>query len=418
MSKHIETIIIGGGQAGLAASYYLTRAERPHLVLERSSLIANAWRDQRWDSFTLVTPNWMLRLPGAEYRGPDPNGFLTRDEVVEYLEQYVARFRLPVMYGAEVRSVSGNASGDYRIGTSAGTYESDNVIVATGLYQRPKIPVFADKLPSQIRQMHSSEYRNPASLPAGAVIVVGAGQSGAQIAEELYQSGRRVFLAIGRTLRAPRRYRGRDVHEWSQALGLWDRTVDQLQSPKDKFEVHPTISGKAGGRSLNLHQFARDGVELLGRVRGVRGGALLLAPNLEQHLAEADQFEARATQAIDHYIIEKRIDAPMESLPSLTDGFGEPPTLRLNLEANCISTVIWASGYSFDFSLIHLPVRDADGYPIQTRGISEFPGLYFLGLPWLHSRKSGILYGVGEDAEYVVSNIVQASRPQKLQLAS
>jgi putative flavoprotein involved in K+ transport len=194
--------------------------------------------------------------------------------------------------------------------------------------------------------------------------------------------------------------------------------VDQLQSPKDKFEVHPTISGKAGGRSLNLHQFARDGVELLGRVRGVQGGALLLAPNLEQHLAEADQFEARATQAIDRYIIEKRIDAPMEPLPTLTDGFGEPPTLRLNLEANCISTVIWASGYSFDFSLIHLPVCDPDGYPIQTRGISEFPGLYFLGLPWLHSRKSGILYGVGEDAEYVVSNIVQSSRPQKLRLAS
>jgi len=418
MNKYVETIIVGGGQAGLAASYYLSQAKRPHLILERSPHAAHAWRDQRWDSFTLVTPNWTVRMPGAEYDGPDPKGFLTRDQVVEYLEQYVARFRLPVRYGVEVTSVRRRPHGYYLINTSAGTYESYNVIVATGLYQGPKIPTFADRIPPQIRQMHSSEYRNPGALPAGAVVVVGAAQSGTQIAEELYLSGRRVFLSVGRTLRTPRRYRGRDVHEWSQLLGMWDRTVEQLRSPKEKFEVHPTISGRAGGRSLNLHQFARDGVVLMGRLQDVRDGEMVLAPDLSDHLAEADQFESKLTQVIDKYVAEECIDAPGEALPKLNDGYMAPKILRLDLGANHITSVIWATGYRFDYSMIHLPVRDADGYPIQRRGISRFPGLYFLGMPWLHSRKSSILLGVAEDAAYVADHIIVSTRLEKLGIAS
>jgi putative flavoprotein involved in K+ transport len=406
MPKYVETIVIGGGQAGLAASYYLTKAGRPHIVFERSAWAAHAWRDQRWDSFTLVTPNWTVRMPGAEYDGADPNGFLTRDQVVDYFERYVARFRLPVKYGVEVRSVSRDSAGAYSLDTSGGAYESDNIIVATGFYQRPKIPAYASKLPPHIHQMHSGEYRNPAALAAGAVLVVGAGQSGAQITEELYLSGRQVFLSVGNTQRTPRRYRGQDIHQWSQLLGMFDRTVEQLRSPRDKFASNPTVSGRAGGRSLNLHQFARDGVILLGRVLDVQDGVLILASDLNDHLAEADQFEARATQEIDQYIADRRIDAPVGRLPNLRDGFDAPPIRRVNVAAHGITSVIWASGYSSDFSMIHLPVMDADGYPIQRRGITQYPGLFFLGMPWLNSRKSGLLFGVAEDAAYVVSHIV------------
>jgi putative flavoprotein involved in K+ transport len=418
MARYVENIIVGGGQAGLAASYYLTKAERPNIVFERSVHPAHAWRDQRWDSFTLVTPNWMLGMPGAEHEGDDPDGFLMRDQVIDYLANYAARFRLPMHYGIEVKSIR-QTGGTYSIETTDGEYESDHVIVATGLYQGPKVPSFAAKLPAQIRQLHSSEYRNPGALPQGAVVVVGAGQSGAQIAEELYQSGRRVFLCVGRTLRVPRRYRGRDIHQWSELLGMWDRTVEQLQSPREKFEVHPTISGKAGGRTLNLHQFARDGVVLLGRLQDIENGTLILAPDLREHLVAADEFENRTTPAIDKYIEQRGVPAPAANLSTQRDGYNAPPILRLDLAAHGITSVIWASGYTFDFSLVQLPVRDADGYPIQERGVTEYPGLYFLGMPWLHSRKSGLIYGVGKDAAaYVVSHLLTSRVREAAERAS
>jgi putative flavoprotein involved in K+ transport len=418
MPEFVETMVVGGGQAGLAASYCLARARRRHLVLERSAHAAHAWRDQRWDSFTLVTPNWQIRMPGAEYAGPEPDGFLARDKVVDYFEQYVTRFRLPVRYGVEVRSISRNAAGTYAVATSAGDYECHNVVMATGFYQRPKIPALAGKLPPRFRQMHSSQYRNPAALPPGAVLVVGAGQSGAQIAEELYLSGRKVFLSVGRTARVPRRYRGRDIHWWSEALGILDLTVDQLRSPRDKFEPHPTISGRAGGRTLNLHQFARDGVVLLGRLQDVQGGAVIFALDLRDRLAEADRSEAEMVQAIDAFIEDTGLDAPHESLPELRDGYDAQPVPRLDLAANEITTVIWASGYEFDYGLVELPVVDDDGYPIQKRGVTEFPGLYFLGMPWIHNRKSGILFGAGDDASYVVSRILESTRTLQPAMAS
>ena len=418
MREFVETIVVGGGQAGLAASYWLARARRPHLVLERSAHAAHAWRDQRWDSFTLVTPNWQVRMPGAEYAGPEPDGFLARDQVVDYFEQYIARFRLPVRYGVEVWSISRNAAGAYSIATNSGAYESHNVVIATGFYQRPKIPAVAGKLPPQIRQMHSSQYRNPGALSPGAVLVVGAGQSGAQIAEELYLNGRRVFLSVGRTVRLPRRYRGRDIHRWSEALGLLDRTVDELPSPREKFELHPTISGRAGGRTLNLHRFARDGVILLGRLQDVQSSALIFAPDLRDHLAEADKSEAKMVQAIDTFIQDTGLQAPLETLPTLRDGYDAQPISRLDLAANAVTNVIWASGYTSDYSLVQLPVVDGDGYPIQRRGVTEFPGLYFLGMPWIHTRKSGILFGVGDDAAYVVSRILDSTRTLQAAMAS
>ena len=240
MTTLIETVVIGAGQAGLAISYFLTKAGRAHVVLERAAAVANAWRNQRWDSFTLVTPNFQVRMPGAEYQGPDPYGFMTRAQVVAYFDSYVRRFQLPVRCSVEVTSVEKDNEG-YRIRTSVGEYRAKNVIVAIGHYQSPKLPPFSESLPSDIRQLHPVQYRNPSSLPPGAVLVVGTGQSGAQIAEELYQSGRRVYLSVGSAGRVPRRYRGRDINEWLTRIGTFDTKLEDLRSPAARFVAHPQI---------------------------------------------------------------------------------------------------------------------------------------------------------------------------------
>ena len=407
-TRQVETVIVGGGQAGLALSYYLKQEGREHVVLERAPAVANAWRNQRWDSFTLVTPHFQVRMPGAEYQGNDPYGFMSLAEVIKYFDDYVLRFDPPVHCSVEAHSVEKTREG-YLVRTSEGIYEAENVVIATGLYQAPKIPKLSEHLPEEILQIHSMEYKNASSLPAGAVLVVGTGQSGAQIAEELYQSGRKVYLSVGSAARVPRRFRGRDINDWFTRKGLFDTKVEELKSPGDKFSYHPQISGKNGGHSLNLHQFARDGVVLLGRVRDAHEGKLILAPDLHETLEKVDQFEINALQKINDYIDRVPVKAPMERIPELYDGYAKELLTALDLKACGISTVIWATGYTFDYSLVKLPLVDADGYPIQKRGVTRFDGLYFLGMPWLHNRKSGILFGVGDDAAYLAENIAARS---------
>ena len=404
MSRKIDTVIVGGGQAGLAISYYLKQEGRDHVVLERAAAVANAWRNQRWDSFTLVTPNFQVRMPGAEYEGNDPSGFMSLAEVVKYFDDYVERFNLPVHCGVEVFSIEKNRA-EYLVQTSEGDYQAEDVVIATGLYQSSKIPTFRAAIPAEIVQIHSMDYKNPSSLPDGPVLVVGTGQSGAQIAEELYQSGRKVYLSIGSAGRIPRRYRGRDINDWFTRLGMFDTKVEELKSPQAKFAPHPQNSGKNGGKSLNLHQFARDGVVLLGHVRDVRDCNLIVAPDLKQTLGKVDQFETDALKMVDEYIVRSGLAATPENVPQLRDGYEQEVITELNLQASGISTAIWATGYAFDFSLVKLPVVDADGYPIQKRGVTEYDGLYFLGIPWLHSRRSGILFGVGDDAAYLAAHI-------------
>jgi putative flavoprotein involved in K+ transport len=407
-TKKIDTVIVGGGQAGLAISYYLKKEGRMHVILERASAVANAWRNQRWDSFTLVTPNVQVRMPGAEYVGSDPYGFMALSQVVKYFDDYVQRFRLPVRCGVEVTSVEKH--GDvYIVRASNGDYEAENVVIATGLYQSPKIPAFSAAIPAEVVQIHSMEYRNPSSVPEGAVLVVGTGQSGAQIAEELYQAGRKVYLSIGSAGRVPRRYRGKDIHDWFAQMGMFDTKVGELKSPQAKFAPHPQISGKNGGESLNLHQFSHDGVVLLGHVRDVQKGTLILAPDLMETLAKVDEFEIDALKMVDNYMLRMGWNIPAESIPKLGDGYEQEIITELDLKAAGITAVIWATGYAFDFSSVKLPVVDADGYPLQTRGVTEFDGLYFLGMPWIHSRRSGILFGVGDDAAYLAAHI--AARP-------
>ena len=409
MAAFIETIIVGGGQAGLAISYYLKREGREHLVLERASAVANAWRNQRWDSFTLVTPNFQVRMPGAQYRGNDPYGFIPLAGVVKYFDNYVKRFDLPVHCVVEVLSVEGTIDG-YLVQTSEGDYEAHNVVIATGLYQSPRIPVLRESIPSEILQIHSMDYKNPSSLPDGAVLVVGTGQSGAQIAEELYQSGKKVYLSIGSAGRVPRRYRGRDINDWFTRIGMFDTKVESLKSPAEKFRPHPQISGKNGGESLNLHQFARDGVVLLGHVRDARYGRLIIAPDLTETLAKVDEFETSALKMIDEYIERLGLSVPTETIPKLRDGYAQEVVTELELKSAGITTILWATGYAFDFSLVKLPVLDPDGYPIQKRGVTNYEGLYFLGMPWLHNRRSGILFGVGDDAAYLAAHIVARER--------
>jgi putative flavoprotein involved in K+ transport len=404
MLHKIGTVIVGGGQAGLAISYYLTQEGREHVALERASAVANAWRNQRWDSFTLVTSNFQLRMPGAEYSGNDPYGFMSLAEVVEYFDNYVERFRLPVLCGVEVFSVEKVGDG-YVVRTSEKNYQAENVVIATGLYQSPKIPPFSVEIPPSVLQLHSMEYKNASTLPEGAVLVVGTGQSGAQIAQELYQSGRKVYLSIGSAGRVPRRYRGRDISDWFTRIGIFDTKVGELKSAADKFHPNPQISGKNGGQSLNLHQFARDGAILLGHVRNAHEGQLILTPDLKETLAAVDQFEIDALKKIDDYISRVGLAAPTENIPRLLDGYKEEEVTELNLQEVGISTAVWATGYAFDFSLVKLPIFDSDGYPIQKRGVTRYPGLYFLGLPWLYNRRSGILFGVGDDAAYLAAHI-------------
>jgi len=410
MSAYVETVIVGGGQAGLAVSYHLSQQGRAHTILEQASQPAEAWRNHRWDSFTLVTPNWTVRMPGAEYQGDDPDGFMPRDQVVAYLEDYIERFRLPIQYGVRVSSVEANGAG-YLVHTDDASVEAANVVIATGLFQQPKFPPFSANLPADVRQLHTSEYRNPAALPAGAVLVVGSAQSGAQIAEELYQSGRKVYLCVSSAGRGPRRYRGRDIVWWLNKIGFFDVTADELPTPKAKFAASIQASGKDGGHTINLHQFARDGVVLLGRMQAVQRGKITLAPDLKENLAKADKFEADLIKRIDGYIEKNGLDVPQETLPELRDGYDAEAITELDVQSAGITSVIWATGYKFDFGLVRLPVLDGDGYPIQKRGVTDYPGLYFVGLPWLHTAKSGLLGGVGDDAASIVADV--ARREQK-----
>jgi putative flavoprotein involved in K+ transport len=407
MPQHIETIIVGGGQAGLALSYYLTQRGREHIVLERAAQPAHTWRNERWDSFTLVSPNWYFRMPGAEYDGPDPDGYMPRAEVVRRFEDYVQRFDLPVQFGVDVTSVEPGERG-YRVRANGDTLTAANVVVATGSYQAPKFPPYAAELPRSVLQLHSSRYRNPDQIQPGGVLVIGTGQSGCQIAEELYLAGRDVFLSVGTAGRFPRRYRGKDIAWWLNEIGFWDETVPPLP-PQARNVALPHVSGTRGGHTLNLHQFARDGVTLVGRASAASGGVMHFAEDLQANVAGADALEAKMLQRIDAHIAAHGLDAPDERPEILRDAYALPERPRVDLKAAGITNVIWACGYACDYSWVKLPVFDETGFPVTQRGVTAFPGLYFLGMHMLHSRKSGVLIGIAEDAAYVAEQLGAAS---------
>jgi putative flavoprotein involved in K+ transport len=408
MSTKIDTIIIGGGHSGMAMSYKLLQAGREHLVLERFSQVGETWRRQRWDSFSLVIPNWTILLPGAEYDGPYPDAFMPRAEFIQHLETYASKYQMPIQFNTCVTSVEKHPSGiGYWVRTDQGDFEAQNVIIATGFFQDPKIPELASSFPQDILQLHTSQYRNSQSLPEGAVLVVGSGQSGSQIAEELYLNGRTVYLCVGKSGRVPRRYRGKDAFEWLRLTGFMDRTSESLPNSRARFDAAPQLSGARGGHTLNLHQFARDGVHLLGHLQGIQDGKLSIAPDLMESLQRTDAFEAEVLKRIDAYITRSGIDAPVESLPVLRDGYDTPIQMELDLRAANIRTVIWATGYRIDFRWVKPAPMDSDGFPVQRQGTSPCPGLYFFGLPWQDNFGSGFLYNLGKAADHILNDMME-----------
>ena len=420
MSESIDTIVVGAGQAGLSTSYHLSERGIEHLILERADRVASSWRHRRWDSFCLVTPNWMIDLPGFAYEGDEPDGFMPKDDVVAYLERYAETIDAPIRFGAGVRSLTASDDGGgFRLVTENGGFEARNVVVAAGSYGRSKTPAFASRVPDDITQLDPSQYRNPDALPTGPVLVVGTGQSGMQIAEELYQSGREVHLSVGSAGRVPRRHRGRDVLRWldlaaEAGAGPFGDTVDTLDPGEVRAERRSAkhhVSGRDGGHDLNLHRFARDGVHLCGRLEGVRDGVLRFAPDLHENLRHADDVAYEIRSSLNELIEKAGIDAPPQSPEverELRDGFDQPQPETLDIRDAGIGTVIWATGFWMDFGdWVEVPVFDDDGYPVQKRGVTDHPGLYFVGLYWMHSLASDLLYGVGEDAAHVVRHLAE-----------
>jgi putative flavoprotein involved in K+ transport len=400
-----NTLIIGAGQAGLSISYYLTQQNHPHLLVEKNR-IGEAWRSQRWDSFSLILPNWTLRLPGHEYDGEDPNGFLAKNEIVDYLERYARKFNPPVQLGVEVTSIEKDPAGHgFLIGTKTGDLQAANLIVTVGSFQKPRIPPFSRNISSHIHQIHSSQYRNARELPQGAVLVVGNAQSGYQIAKELYRSGGKVYQCIGSVGWVPRNYRGQDAAWWMEKMGLFNQTAASLPSPRARFAGNPYVVSLVGGRNEDLYKFTGDGVTLLGRIRGAQENKIALASDLNENLAKANQFSAEFKQGIDKYIQKTGLPAPEEDQEAPRSWPELEQATDLNLDLAGITSIIWATGYSFDFSWIKFPIFDEYGYPVQERGITSQPGLYFLGLNWMHQRKSGLFLGVGEDAAHVAEHL-------------
>ncbi|MDE0406857.1 MAG: NAD(P)-binding domain-containing protein [Alphaproteobacteria bacterium] len=404
-----EVIVVGAGQAGLSTSYCLCDLGIDHTVLERG-VLGDSWSQRRWDSFTLVTPNWTVRLPGAEYRGPDPDGFMGRDEFSSYLAQWAESFGCPVRTGVGATGLGRGRNGRLRVDTTDGPLEAPVVVVATGTMQTPRRPAFADFVSPRVRQFDAETYRNPEDLPPGTVLVVGSGQTGGQIADDLRRAGRRVLLSVGGAGRVPRRYRGRDCIAWLEELGFFDRTPNMLESPAQRFRAEVQASGRDGGRVIGAHRFLRDGIELLGKLTAADGEKMRFADDLRRNIESADEFSRTFRRNVDALVENNGIDAPPPTAGELE---GEPPggnwsvphVPAIDLRDENVTTVIWATGFSFDFSWIGFPVFDDMGYPVTDRGATTVPGLYFMGLNWMVTRKSGLLYGVGDDARHVAGHI-------------
>jgi putative flavoprotein involved in K+ transport len=399
--EKVETLIVGGGQAGLAMSEQLSKRGLSHVVLERHR-VAERWRSERWDGLHANGPAWHDRLPSLTIAGVDPDGFATRNQMVDYFIAYAEHIAAPIRCGVEVTAVRQDGTG-FRAETSGGPIMAANVVAATGPFQRPIVPALVPP-DAGVLQIHSNAYKNPDQLPAGAVLVVGSGSSGAQIADELSRAGRRVYLSLGGHGRPPRRYRGHDFGWWYRMLGTWEVPVEE----RPQRHVTIAISGAHGGVTVDFRRLAARGVTLLGRAQGFADGAMRFAPDLARNLAEGDATYLSLLDAADAYAAREKLDLPEEpeariidpDPPCVTD-----PILRLDLRDAGIGAIVWATGYALDFGWLKVGAFDAKGVPVHRHGISDVPGLYFLGLPWLSRRQSSFLFGVERDAAHLAEHI-------------
>lgn len=401
--EKVETLIIGGGQAGIAMSEHLSKEGVPHLIVERQR-IAERWRSERWDSLVANGPAWHDRFPNKTFSNIDPDGFTPASMIVDYLVEYAEQVKAPIRCGVDVQSLRKKADGSgFLAETSQGVIEARNVVAATGPFQRAVIPPMVPET-TGITQIHSADYRNPGQLPQGAVLVIGAGSSGVQIADELRQAGRKVYLSVGPHDRPPRRYRGRDFVWWLGALGLWNaETVDPAMA-----HVTIAVSGADGGHTVDFRHLADKGITLVGRTESFTDGEIRFAGDLADNIAGGDANYLSMLDAADAYIAREGLDFPEEPdarkmgpyPPCVTD-----PLLRLNLAGAGVTSIVWATGYALDFGWLKLDVFDDKGNPVHQRGVSKEPGLYFLGLAWLSRRASPFIWGVWHDAAYLAGQI-------------
>ena len=399
----IDTLVVGAGQAGVAMSEHLSRLGIPHLVLERSR-IAEAWRTGRWDSLVANGPAWHDRFPGLEFAGLSPDGFAPKEQVADYFEAYARTFNAPIRTGVEVRKVDRNVGRPgFTVETSEGVIQANRVVVATGPFQKPVIPAIAPN-DERLTQIHSAQYRNPQQLAEGAVLVVGAGSSGTQIADELQRSGKQVYLSVGQHDRPPRAYRNRDFCWWLGVLGEWD----QVAMKPGREHVTIAVSGAHGGRTVDFRELAQRGMKLVGVTRSFNDGVATFQPDLADNLARGDENYLAVLDAADVYIERNGLSLPPE--PEARRVFPDPqcvtqPILELNLAEAGITTIIWATGFATDYSWMNVDAFDEKGKPRHQRGVSNESGIYFLGLPWQSRRGSSFIWGVWHDAKYVADHI-------------
>jgi putative flavoprotein involved in K+ transport len=399
-----DTIVIGGGQAGLAMSRSLTDRGVDHVVLERGR-IAERWRSERWDSLRLLTPNWMSRLPGWRYDGPDPDGYMTAAEVTDYFARYAEASSAPVVEHCTVESVRAVAD-RFEVVTTCGVFGARHVVIATGWCDRPWVPAMARRLSTGITQVTPSDYRNPTSLPQGGVLVVGASATGVQLADELRSAGRDVVLAVGSHSRLPRRYRGMDVFWWLDRIGSLDRTIDEMPDPaRARQEPSLQLVGRPGGRRLDLGTLQRSGVRLAGRLDAVEGRRVRFAGDLPVTIANADRRMTRVLADIDTHIAATGLTGEVLAPDPPRNILATTSPDELDLRRSGIETVIWATGFRRSYPWLHLPVLDATGEIRQRRGVTPMPGLYVLGQRFQHFRSSNFIDGVGRDAAFVAHHL-------------
>ena len=399
----VEVLVVGGGQAGLAMSEHLSAADVPHVVLERDRIVER-WRTARWDSLVANGPAWHDRFPSLEFPDVGPDEFASKDQVVDYFVSYAERIDAPVRCGVEVTSVRRNEGRpDFHVETTEGPIDARYVVAATGPFQRPVIPpiVPADASPVQL---HSSAYRNPDQLPDGAVLVVGAGSSGVQIADELLRSGRRVYLSVGPHDRPPRSYRGRDFVWWLGVLGKWDAVTP----PQGAEHVTIAVSGAHGGRTVDFRELESRGMTLVGMTSAFEQGILRFAPDLATNISEGDANYLSLLAEADAHVARMGLDLPEEPEAHLLGPMPESataPLRELDLAAADVTSIVWATGFAVDYGWLQVDAFDPDGRPRHRRGVSSEPGIYFLGLPWLSRRGSSFIWGVWHDARYLADQI-------------